>query len=375
MTDPTATAPAGSHTFAPTPATKVPGRPTGGALVARVVIGFAIAAVAIELPQYYGQTTTKLVAQGLYLAVAAMGLNLLTGYNGQVSIGHGAFFGIGSYISALLMVHQHMSFYVTLPIVAVGSFVLGALFGFPALRVKGLYLALVTLGLAALVPTIVTRFVHESGNTTLTQPPIVTTPGFVPFSVVPRNSDDIWRYYVVLLTVVVLLVLASNLVRSRIGRAMIAIREREVAAESIGVNVAKVKVLTFAISTAYAGVAGALSVLIDGVAQTGSVLYFQNSILFLVAVVIGGAATIAGPVVGALIVVFLQDRTKTISQGVLSPALFGGVLILMMYVLPDGAVGGLRRLGRRLRRGRGAPAPVPTPIDPSPPDPLKGPHP
>ena len=116
-------------------------------------------------PTHYGSTDTGLFAQAMYIGVAAMGLNLLTGYNGQVSIGHGAFFGIGAYTTALLMDHQykwlgvsfgHMSFVATLPVVAVVTFVVGALVGFPALRVKGLYLALVTLGLAVIFPDLAT---------------------------------------------------------------------------------------------------------------------------------------------------------------------------------------------------------------------------
>lgn len=328
-------------------------------LAIRVVLALVLLAVAYEIPQYYGQTTTKLFAQALYLAVAAMGLNLLTGFNGQVSIGHGAFFGIGAYTSGILVNDHGWNFYATLPVVAVFAFVLGVALGFPALRVKGLYLALVTLGIAALVPLIITKYVKGSGGTTLVQPPLVATPGFVPYSIVPDGQDDIWRYYVAAIAAFVLFLLSANIVRSRVGRAMIAIRDREVAAQTVGVDVARVKVVTFALSTAYAGLAGALSVMIDGVAQSGQLLYFQLSIEFLVAVVVGGAATLSGPIIGALVVVFLQDKIQDLSsEEVLSPAIFGGTLILLMYVLPDGIVGGLRRLAGRIRRARAAPPPA-----------------
>jgi len=356
MSDPTAT-PAAETAFVPgtdpdagsvAPASS--GRLGGRQLIIRIVIGIALAAAAIEIPLYSGSTTNKLLAQALYLAIAAMGLNLLTGFNGQVSIGHGAFFGVGAYVSGILVNDHGWSFYTTLPAVAVVAFILGAAFGFPALRVKGLYLALVTLGFAALVPLIVTKYVKGSGGTTLVQPPLVTTPGFVPYSIVPKGGDDIWRYYVALMVTVVLLVLSVNIVRTRVGRAMIAIRDREIAAEAVGVDVARVKILTFALSTAYAGLAGAVSVMIDGVAQSGQLLYFQLSIQFLVAVVVGGAATLSGPIVGAFVVVLLQDQIKKHSSNeVLSPALFGGALIGLMYFLPDGLVGGARRLTRRLR--------------------------
>ncbi len=133
-------------------------------VAAAVVIGF----FAYYFPTHYGPTDTGLFAQAMYIGVAAMGLNLLTGYNGQVSLGHGAFFGIGAYTTALMMDHHyqwlgisfgHSSFIATLPVVAVVSFVIGALVGFPALRVKGLYLALVTLGLAVIFPDLASRFV------------------------------------------------------------------------------------------------------------------------------------------------------------------------------------------------------------------------
>lgn len=322
----------------------------------RLALALVLLAVAVALPQLYGQTTTKLVAQAFYLAVAAMGLNLLTGYNGQVSIGHGAFFGLGAYTSALLVANHGWNFYVTLPVVAVVAAVLGAAVGFPALRVKGLYLALITLGLAALGPLFVTRFVHGSGGTTLVQPPLLRTPNWVPISAIPQGGDDIWRYYVCLALVVGLLVLTRNVVRSRVGRAMIAIRDREVAAEAVGVNLAGVKVGTFAISAAYAGLAGAMSVIVEGLAQSTQQIFFQNSITFLLTVVVGGAATLAGPLVGAFVITFLQKYIGDHSSNeVLSPAIFGGALIVLMYVLPDGIVGGGRRLLASRRRGSSSP--------------------
>lgn len=330
-----------------------PSGPTAGTTGFWVRLGLAVIllALAVALPQLYGQTTTKLVAQAFYLAVAAMGLNLLTGYNGQVSIGHGAFFGLGAYTSALLVANHGWNFYATLPVVAVVAAVLGAAVGFPALRVKGLYLALITLGLAALGPLFVTRFVHGSGGTTLVQPPLLRTPNWVPLSIVPQGGDDIWRYYVCLALVVLLFVLTRNLVRSRVGRAMIAIRDREVAAEAVGVNLAGVKVGTFAVSAAYAGLAGAMSVIVEGLAQSTQQIFFQNSITFLLAVVVGGAATLAGPLVGAFVITFLQKYIGDHSSNqVLSPAIFGGALIVLMYVLPDGIVGGGRRLIRSRRR-------------------------
>ena len=152
---------------------------------------------------------------------------------------------------------------------------------------------------------------------------------------------------------VVLFVLAWNLVRGRIGRSMIAVRDQELAATTVGVNLAGTKVATFAISAAYAGVAGSLSVMVDRVADgTNPILYLQRSIEFLVAMVIGGAATILGPAVGALLLVLLRRNTEDLIEGkeVLSPAIYGASLIVIVYVLPEGVVGGVRRLLARLGR-------------------------
>jgi branched-chain amino acid transport system permease protein len=319
----------------------------GGALL--VVLG-----VLVWLPQYFGSTDTALFAAALYVGIAATGLNLLTGYNGQVSIGHGAFFGFGAYTTAILMNDHGWDFFATLPVVAVASLVVGAAVGFPALRVKGLYLALITLGLAALFPDLVTRFVHGTGGTTLVQPPQPETPswatGFAP-------QDDQWRYYLALAIAVVMLVIAWNLVRGRFGRALLAVRDHEAAASTIGIDVARIKVGAFAISALYAGIAGSVGVMVTGSANAGRVETFELSIDFLVALVIGGTATVLGPVLGAWVFVFLERFTQDAfpDQALLSPALFGIALILLLFVLPDGLVGGARRAWRRFAGRRTRP--------------------
>lgn len=333
-------------------------------LVSRLVFFVVVAAILLWLPQRYGATDNALFAKAIYLGVAAMGLNLLTGYNGQVSIGHGAFFGFGAYTTAILMSDHGWGFLATIPVVAVASLLVGAGVGFPALRVKGLYLALITLGLAALFPDLVTKFVHGTGGTTLVQVkrPWVTPPdwatGFAP-------DADQWHYYLALAIAVVMFVLFWNLVRGRFGRALVAVRDQEAAASTVGIDLARVKVSAFAISALYAGIAGSLSVLIIGLANADRVQTFELSIDFLVIVVIGGTATVLGPVIGAWIFVFLEKWTRSqdwLPGGALaSPAIFGIALILLMYVLPDGLVGGARRLGRALSNRSRTPPPTEAP--------------
>lgn len=325
----------------------------------RVVVGVVVAAAALYAPYYYGPAVNQDLSQAIYFAIAAMGLNLLTGFNGQISIGHGAFFGVGAFTSAILMDSYGWVFEPTIIAAALVTAVLGVAVGVPALRVRGLYLALVTLGLAVLFPFVAQKYV-EGTTPALVQP---DDDGFA--SLLTFLDDDQWQYAECLVIAVVLFVLAWNLTRSRIGRAMVAVRDHELAASTVGVHLARVKVGTFALSAAYAGVAGALSVMIDGQASAvDPTVAFRNSIEFLVAVVIGGTATIAGPAVGALILIFLRRETDGLIEGqeVLSPALFGAALIAFVFVLPEGVVGGLRRLTDRVlpRRSGDPPDPAAT---------------
>jgi len=329
-------------------------------------------------PTRYNATDTRLVAQAFYIGVAAMGLNILTGYNGQVSIGHGAFFGVGAYTTALLMSHEytyfgitfgHTSFVATLLPCAIVTFVVGALVGFPALRVKGLYLALVTLGLAVIFPDLATRFVQGTGGTSLVAltPTQVAAPSWFPSRL---SAQDQWAYTMCFALAIVGVVGVWLIARSRFGRSLIAVRDHEAAASSVGIDLARTKVLAFALSAMYAGIAGSLSVLVVFNASADKVETFQNSIEFLVALVIGGTATVVGPLIGGFAVVYIDKWTKDAfpSKPVVSPATFGVALIVLMYVLPDGVVGGARRLfawsRRTLRSRRASPAAPATPATP-----------
>ncbi|MGQ0825959.1 MAG: branched-chain amino acid ABC transporter permease [Actinomycetota bacterium] len=348
-----------------------------------LAIAIVVMAFLLYVPQYYEETTVNLFTQALYFAIAAMGLNILTGYNGQVSIGHGAFFALGGYTAALLMRDGSWPFLQTIPVVAVVCFAFGALVGFPALRVKGLYLALVTLGLAVTFPDLTQRLVNredgiwdpngEPGTVALSIRDNLQPPNWFdwfPQPIAERFDDwigarDQWTYYVALTLGLVLLVVAVLIVRSRFGRSLVAVRDHEAAAATVGVNLARVRVMAFAISATYAGVAGAIAVLLDRSASSEKVEVFQDSIFFLVAVVIGGTATVIGPIVGGFLLVFFQDwanEQETLNDvldpqraKLFSPALFGIVLVIAMYVLPDGLVGGTRRLMRRASRRRPPP--------------------
>lgn len=349
-TDVPAPDPAQGSEAAPSPKDDAapPAKARGALFFIRIIFGLVVAAAAVYIPLAQAPIDNQWFARAIYYAIAAMGLNLLTGFNGQISIGHGAFFGVGAFTSAILVVDHGVMYEVTIPIAALVAAVVGVLVGFPALRVKGLYLALITLGLAVLFPRLTGKYIKGDGGVALLQPSARETR-----SLISSLEDDQYAYFLALGIAVLLFVLAWNLVRSRTGRAMIATRDQELAASTLGVNLAATKVGAFAVSAAYAGVAGSLAFLIEGNADgTNPILYFQLSIEFLVAVVLGGSATILGPAVGAFAIVFLRRFTEESLEGneILAPALFGAALIAVVFVLPEGIVGGFRRLGARLTR-------------------------
>ncbi|MGH7392917.1 MAG: branched-chain amino acid ABC transporter permease, partial [Candidatus Rokuibacteriota bacterium] len=280
-------------------------------------------------------------------AIALLGLNILTGYNGQISLGHGAFYAVGAYTTAIMIDQWSVPYGWTIPTAGVLCFAAGFLFGIPALRLEGLYLALATFALALAVPQILKYFEHWTGGSQ----GIVLSKPEAPLGL-PLSADQ-WLYFVTLAWLVVLFVLAANLLRGRTGRAIVAIRDHPIAAEAMGVNSALYKSLTFGVSAAYTGVAGALSGLAIAFVAPDAFNVFL-SITFLVGVVIGGLASISGAIWGALFIQFVPNWAQDISKA--APwAIYGVFLIVFMYVMPHGISGTVRLAWRRLRRPAGTP--------------------
>jgi len=283
--------------------------------------------------------------QVLVYAMALLGLNMLTGYNGQISLGHGAFFALGAYTTAIMIDRWHVPYGWTLPVAGVLCLVVGFLFGIPALRLEGLYLALATFALALAVPQILKYFDEWTGGSQ----GIVLSKPKAPWGL--RLNPDQWLYFLTLFVTVVLFALAWNLLRGRIGRAIVAIRDNPIAAEAMGINNSLYKSLIFGVSAAYTGIAGAISALAVAFVAPDTYNVFL-SITFLVGIVIGGLASISGAIYGGFFTQFVPNYAQTISKA--APwAIYGVVLIACMYVMPRGVAGTLRLLWARMRqRGR-----------------------
>lgn len=330
-------------------------------LIWKLVVIVVVGAVLLLIPQQFAAFQVSRFNTVICFAIATLGLNLLTGFNGQISVGHGAFFGIGAYTSVILIVDHDWPHFATIVAAAALTFVVGLLVGLPALRIQGLYLALVTLALATLFPLLITRFSDLTGGSQGKTVPIRQRFEAPEWS---GLKDDQWKYYVFLAFAVVAYVLVRNLVHSRAGRAIIAIRDNETAAATLGVHTAAYKVTVFGVSAMLAGIGGALFSFETSFVSSEQ-FNINLSITLLVAVVIGGTATIVGPAIGAYLVVFIPVwLADSDANPQLSPVLFGGLLILLMIVAPGGVLGLARQVIGWVRRrmGRGGEPPPPSEV-------------
>jgi branched-chain amino acid transport system permease protein len=319
-----------------------------------VLIALVIAG-AVALPFVASGYQTFQLSQVVIYAIALLGLNILTGVNGQISLGHGAFFAIGGYVAAILIVKFGAPYILAIPVAGLVCFGAGFLFGLPALRLGGLYLALATFALALATPQLL-KFKAFDAYTGGVQGLLLTKPK-APIGI-PLTRDQ-WLYFVCLAFAIPLFWAAANLVHSRIGRALIAIRDHPIAAETMGVDASLYKTTTFGLSAAYTGVAGALMSLIVGFVSPDSFGLFL-SLSFVVGIVVGGLASIPGVVVGALFIEFIPNVADRISDVIgesakaLPWAIYGVLLILIMYAAPSGAAGVATKLAQAVVRRRGA---------------------
>ena len=355
------------------------------------IIGFAaftafVVLVAV-LPSFISDFKARDYSYVAIYLVALLGLNILTGYTGQISLGHGAFMAIGGYTTAILMagneqfggpVSGGLNDVWTLPIAGLVAGLVGLAFGFPALRLSGLYLALATFAIAVAMPSTVKRFDEFSGGGTGIQlfglPELTGSnavvgedplkPATFEFLGFTFTQND-WMYYLAWSIALVAFAVAWLILRGRTGRALRAVRDSETAAVSSGVSLARYKTLAFGVSAAYAGVAGGLFVIASAFVNP-DLFPVALSIFLLVGVVIGGLGGLSGMVFGAIFVAFIQLWAQGEDLGSLLPdriieetkkpggasIVYGVVLILLMFVLPNGVGGLFRRIGQLITNRR-----------------------
>jgi branched-chain amino acid transport system permease protein len=327
-------------------------------------LGFALVAYMLLSPLVRDLRPNELgeLTDIVVLALCALALNLLIGFTGQISIGHSAFFGIGAYTTAILIDTHGWTPGWTFPAAALISFAVGVLVGIPALRLTGVYLTLVTLALAQIFPELVRKFDFTGGSfgiTSLSYEP----PGFTGIDT-DRVGEAKWLYILGLFLLGLSYVVVRNLVKSRVGRAMVAVRDNTLAAGVMGVNVAVTKTVTFGLSAAIAGLGGSLYVLRQSQATPDDLnLTIIGAIIFLVIMVIGGTGSLLGPIVGAFVYYRVNDFTRELNSKTwlpdpvqnflegranLATLVFAALLIILMFVAPFGLVGLAKTTARRI---------------------------
>jgi branched-chain amino acid transport system permease protein len=279
-------------------------------------------------------------------AIAILGLSLLTGFNGQISLGHGAFYAIGAYTTAILMSSWDVPYWLTLPVSALVCAVVGFLLGLPALRLGGLYLALTTFAMAVATPQIL-KYKAIEDWTGGVQGLVIDKPE-APFGL--KLSPDQWLFLFTVAVAVVLYVVAWNIVRGRVGRAMMAIRDHAMAAEAMGINQPVVKTSAFALSAMYTGLAGSLGAIAVQFVAPDSFGVMVSIFLF-VGLVVGGVSSIGGTLLGAAFIEFVPNLADKMSKAA-PGAVYGVILIAVMFLMPAGAGGSLHSLWRRVVRAR-----------------------
>ncbi|MGM4890960.1 branched-chain amino acid ABC transporter permease [Tardiphaga sp. 215_C5_N2_1] len=295
-----------------------------------------ILALLIVTPLFVKNFIIFQMTMWLIYAIAVLALNILTGASGQFSLGQSAFYALGAYTSAILMEHVGVNYALTLPVAGLVCFIAGFLFGLPALRLSGIYLALATFALAVAMPQLLKLgvFEHWTGGV---QGLVVTKPDApeILASLGLKVSQDMWLYFFTLAVTILIYILSVNLLKSRSGRAMMAIRDNEIAASAMGVDVSLYKTLAFGVSAGITGVAGGLgAIAVQFVAPDGYTI--QLAIALFLGMVVGGVGWLPGSLAGAAFIVFVPNIAEHVSKG-LSGAVFGVILIIIIFLLPNGA--------------------------------------
>jgi len=295
------------------------------AIVGLALLGFFFAPAFIE-PYFL-----RLVSLALIYLILTTGLNIIAGYTGQVSLGQAGLYGIGAYTGAILAANLGLPFWLCLPASMVMAGLFGLVLGIPTLKVSGHYLALITIGFGVIVEKILVEWQSLTGGATGLAVPAITFFG--------QTLEERGFYYLSLILCVLALVVTGNIIRSYFGRAFSAIRDNELAASCMGVNLTNYKLLAFVLSAVFAGAAGCLYAFFSAFISPDS-FSFSLSIFFLLTIIVGGAGLIAGPVVGTILLVIIPEYLHFLDSYRLT--IYGALLIVSVIFLPRGIVGAIR---------------------------------
>lgn len=322
-----------------------------GAPAYRMTLVLGLAALAC-LPLLGNGYVTYMACLILINVIATQGLNITVGYTGLLSIGHAAFLGMGAYVCALLLM-QGVPLLIAFFAAAVASFLFGVLFGLPAIRIKGVHLAISTLAAQFTFTFVAQRWTSVTNGDNGLQTPQAQMFGFV-------FDTDEKLFYLILPFAIIACVATANLFRTRIGRAFVAVRERDYAAEVLGVNVVRTKLLAFAIGAAYAGIAGALLAVFLRLVNPDQ-FHVAASIFFLTAVLVGGRGSVLGSILGALFMTLLPEMLRVAASMILPDVsnyvgvlatfrefLFGALIVIFLHLDPRGLVGLIEKFGGRI---------------------------
>jgi branched-chain amino acid transport system permease protein len=304
-----------------------------------------LAAGLIVLPSFGSVYVVYMVCLIAINVIATVGLNITVGYTGLLSIGHSAFLGVGAYASALMWMHLGTPLIINMIVGGLAAFAIGLIFGIPALRIRGVYLAIATLAAQYSLYFIFQQWTSVTGGDRGLSLPRIDVFGL----------GDTGFYYVVMLTMIVTCIAARNIFRTRVGRSFIAVREKDYAAEVLGINVIRTKLIAFGIGAAYAGVAGSLLAVFLRIVNPDQ-FTLVVSVFFLAAVVVGGRASILGSIMGAVFMTLMPEILRFVLEhaapggsdlaSLLSPLreiLFGALIVGFLIFEPRGLVGLVRR--------------------------------
>jgi branched-chain amino acid transport system permease protein len=322
--------------------------------IARSAIIALLILFVVIVPLVFGEYYLSIVNLVMISIVGALGLNILVGYTGQISIGHAAFMSVGAYTAANLAVRAGLPFWITLPAGGLMAAAVGAVVGIPSLRIKGLYLAIATLAGQLIIEWIINHVPWISGGTGAS----IQVPRPSLFGHELKTQGEL--YFFLLFFTLIAIVAALNLVRSRIGRAFVAIRDQDIAAEIIGIDIYRYKLIAFAISSFYAGVCGVLYTYYFGIANYEQ-FQIGVSVDYLAMIIIGGLGSVLGSILGAAFVALLPLVIRTMMESVsgvffdasetatvvssMRLVIFGALIIVFLVLEPEG----LNRLWRNIR--------------------------